>query len=179
MAGIVFEQRRNTLVFWCGCVLVTAGVLAHLPMFLMGRSTGYVLAGMPMGVGMLLGMAAIVLGVAGAAYGLLPAAPRAGSVTLDVTAPLENARLGAAHWRVAALLAIALVIDIMKPASLGFVTPGMKTEYHIGADAVAWLPFAALAGTVVGSVVWGVLADVYGRRASIVLSAVMFVGTSI
>jgi MFS family permease len=44
---------------------------------------------------------------------------------------------------------------------------------------VAWLPFAALAGTVVGSVAWGVLADVYGRRASIVLSAVMFVGTSI
>jgi len=44
---------------------------------------------------------------------------------------------------------------------------------------VAWLPFAALAGTVVGSCVWGVLADIYGRRASIVLSSVMFVGTSI
>jgi putative MFS transporter len=179
MAGIVFDQRRNTLIFWCGCVLVTAGVLAHLPMFLMGRTTHYVLAGMPMGVGMLLGMAAIVLGVGAAAYGLLPAAPRSDSATLDVTAPLENARLGAAHWRVAALLAIALVIDIMKPASLGFVTPGMKSEYHIGAAAVAWLPFAALAGTVVGSVVWGVLADIYGRRASIVLSSVMFVGTSI
>ena len=179
MASIVFEQRRNTLIFWCGCALVTVGVLAHLPMFLMGRNTGYVLAGMPMGLGMLLGMAAIVLGIGAAAYGLLPAAPRAGSVALDVTAPLENARLGAAHWRVAALLTVALIIDIMKPASLGFVTPGMKTEYHIDARFVAWLPFAALAGTVVGSVVWGVLADIYGRRASIVLSSVMFVGTSI
>ncbi|HVH84815.1 MAG TPA: MFS transporter [Steroidobacteraceae bacterium] len=179
MDGIVFEQRRNTLIFWCGCALVTAGVLAHLPMFLMGRATGFVLAGMPMGFGMLLGMAAIVLGVGAAAYGLLPAAPRATSVALDVTAPLESARLGPAHWRVAGLLALALVIDIMKPASLGFVTPGMKSEYHVGAQTVAWLPFAALAGTVVGSVVWGVLADVYGRRASIVLSSVMFVGTSI
>jgi putative MFS transporter len=179
MASIVFEQRRNTLIFWCGCALVTAGVLAHLPMFLMGRSTGYVLAGMPMGIGMVLGMGAIVLGVGAAAYGLLPAAPRASAVTLDVTASLENARLGAAHWRVTALLTVALIIDIMKPASLGFVTPGMKSEYHIGAQAVAWLPFAALAGTVVGSVVWGALADVYGRRASIVLSSVMFVGTSI
>jgi putative MFS transporter len=179
MNGIVFEQRRNTLVFWFGCVLVTAGVLAHLPMFMMGRTTGYVLVGMPMGSGMLLGMAAIVVGVGAAAYGLLPAAPRAASVAIDVTAPLENARLGAAHWRVAGLLAIALVIDIMKPASLGFVTPGMKSEYHIGAQAVAWLPFAALAGTVVGSICWGILADVYGRRASIVLSSVMFVGTSI
>ncbi len=179
MDGIVFEQRRNTLIFWCGCVLVTAGVLAHLPMFLMGRGNGFVLAGMPMGFGMLLGMGAIVLGVAAAAYGLLPAGPRNAHVTLDVSAPLENARLGAAHWRVASLLAVALVIDIMKPASLGFVTPGMTSEYHIGARTVSWLPFAALAGTVVGSVVWGALADVYGRRASIVLSSVMFVGTSI
>lgn len=179
MDGIVFDQRRNTLIFWCGCVLVTAGVLAHLPMFLMGRSTGYVLAGMPMGTGMLLGMGAIVAGIGAAAYGLLPAAPRATSASIDVAAPLESARLGAAHWRVAALLAIALVIDILKPASLGFVTPGMESEYHLGARTVAWLPFAALAGTVVGSVCWGVLADVYGRRASIVLSAVMFVGTSI
>src|SRR5438045_715802 len=67
----------------------------------------------------------------------------------------------------------------MKPASLGLVTPGMRMEYRVSADTVAWLPFAALAGTVVGSCVWGVLADIYGRRASIVLSSVMFVGTSI
>jgi len=179
MSGIVLEQRRSLLVFWTGCALVTAGVLAHLPMFLMGRSTGYVLAGMPMGFGMLLGMGAIVLGVCAAAYGLLPAAPRSSAQAVDVAASLENAPLGAQHWRVAALLTIALVIDIMKPASLGFVTPGMKAEYHIGGATVAWLPFAALAGTVAGSVVWGVLADIYGRRASIVLSSVMFVGTSI
>ena len=41
------------------------------------------------------------------------------------------------------------------------------------------MPFFALIGTVVGSVVWGVIADIYGRKASILLSAVMFVGTSI
>ena len=41
------------------------------------------------------------------------------------------------------------------------------------------LPFVALIGTTVGSFVWGALADVYGRRASILLAAVMFVGTSI
>jgi len=32
---------------------------------------------------------------------------------------------------------------------------------------------------VLGSVIWGAIADVYGRKASILLSAVMFVGTSI
>jgi putative MFS transporter len=32
---------------------------------------------------------------------------------------------------------------------------------------------------VTGSILWGVIADIYGRKASILLSAVMFVGTSI
>jgi putative MFS transporter len=67
----------------------------------------------------------------------------------------------------------------MKPASLGFVVPGMLDEYGVSKATVAWLPFAALCGTVCGSVIWGALADLYGRRASILLSAVMFVGTSI
>jgi putative MFS transporter len=44
---------------------------------------------------------------------------------------------------------------------------------------VAWLPFAALAGTAAGSFIWGALADIYGRRATILLSSVIFIGTSI
>ncbi len=44
---------------------------------------------------------------------------------------------------------------------------------------MALLPFSALTGTVVGSFVWGALADIYGRRAAILLSSVMFIGTSI
>ena len=181
MHTVLFEERRNTLAFWFGCVLVTTGVVLHLPMFLMARDSGYILAGMRMDAGMLAGMAAIVVGVGFAGYGLLPgsAGHAPPEPLLDVIAPLENAPLTPAHWRVAALLTLALVIDIMKPASLGFVTPGMRMEYRVSTDTVAWLPFAALAGTVVGSCVWGVLADVYGRRASIVLSSVMFVGTSI
>jgi len=76
-------------------------------------------------------------------------------------------------------LSVALIIDIMKPASLGFVTPGMRVEYGIGKATVALLPFSALMGTAVGSFVWGALADIYGRRATILLSSVMFIGTSI
>ena len=67
----------------------------------------------------------------------------------------------------------------MKAATLGFVTPGMRTEYGLGPAAIAVLPFVALTGTTVGSFIWGALADIYGRRASILLAAVLFVGTSI
>src|SRR5207245_3462378 len=78
-----------------------------------------------------------------------------------------------------AVLVIALIIDVMKPASLGFTIPGMVSEYGVAKSTASLVPFFALVGTVIGSIVWGVIADVYGRKASILLSAVMFVGTSI
>ena len=176
----MFAARRNALAFWVGCALVTAGVFLHLPMFLMSKDMGYVLAGMPMDPGMIWGMAFIVLGIGAAAYGLVPktASPYALGAHQKITAP-EDAPLTRAHWTAAAALAVALVIDIMKPASLGLVTPGMRVEYGVSKAVVALLPFSALIGTTLGSFVWGVLADVYGRRATILLSAVMFVGTSI
>jgi putative MFS transporter len=180
-SGFMFGDRRSASAFWFGSLLVAAGVGLHLPMFLMARDMGYMLAGMPMDTGMLSGMALIVLGTGVAGYGLLPrghlSLHRDGP--LATIAPPEDAPLTSAHWRLMIVLAVALVIDIMKPASLGFVTPGMRVEYGLDRATVALLPFSALAGTVVGSFVWGVLADLYGRRASILLSSVMFVGTSI
>src|SRR4051794_32957864 len=150
-------------------------------MFLMGRMTHYRLYGMPMGNDMIAGMAAIVLGVAVAAYGLLPrdiARQLAASHDIVVTPP-EDAPLSGAHWSLMSVLVIALIIDIMKPASLGFTLPGMVSEYQVTKATVSYLPFSALTGTVIGSLIWGALADIYGRKATILLSAVMFVGTSI
>ena len=177
----VLADRRHLWAFVAGSLAVTFGVLLHLPMFWMGRHNGFRLAEMPMDAEMIGGMALIVVGLAVAGFGLLPKrlAPSGGVPHgVEVSAP-EDAPLGAAHWRLMVVLTLALVIDVMKPASLGFVVPGMIDEYGVPGRTVAWLPFAALCGTVVGSVIWGWLADLYGRRASILLSAVMFVGTSI
>ena len=171
------RDRRHLAAFVLGCIAVTAGVLLHLPMYWMGRFDGFRLADMPMDAGMLWGMAAILAGSVLAAWGLLPAGHLRGP-RVDVAAP-EDAPLGRAHWRLMGVLTAALVIDVMKPASLGFVLPGLRREYGLDALTVAWLPFSALCGTVLGSIAWGVLADVFGRRASILLSSVFFVGTSI
>ncbi len=176
--NVLLERRRSALAFWVGCAAVAGGVIAHVPMFLMGREMHYRLAGMPMDTAMLWGMAAIVVGVGLAAYGLLPRATALPG-PIEAIAPPEDAPLTARHWSIAGLLALALVVDIMKPASLGFVTPGMRDEYGLDATVVSWLPFSALAGTAVGSFLWGALADLYGRRAAILLSSVMFIGTSI
>lgn len=178
---MLWSDRRHVWAFVAGCIAVTAGVVLHLPMFWMGRDNGFHLADMPMDAEMLIGMALIIAGIGVAGYGLVPrrlapagALPRG----VRITAP-EDAPLTWAHWRLMLVLTVALVIDVMKPASLGFVVPGMTREYAVASTTIAWLPFAALCGTVVGSVLWGWLADLYGRRASILLSAVMFVGTAI
>ncbi|HSQ98600.1 MAG TPA: MFS transporter [Sphingomicrobium sp.] len=175
------SDRRGVWAFVLGVIMVTGGVLLHAPMFLMGRHNHFVLAGMPIGWDMILGMVGIVAGCGIAAYGLLPrdiASQLAASQDIIVSPP-EDAPLGRAHWGLMSVLVIALIIDIMKPATLGFTLPGMMSEYHVSKATVSSFPFSALAGTVIGSVIWGVIADIYGRKASILLSAVMFVGTSI
>lgn len=180
VSGVTLADRRPW-AFILGVIAVTIGVVLHLPMFWMGRAMGFQLAGMPMDPGMIAGMWTIIAGVGIAAYGLLPkdvSRQIARSSELVVSAP-EDAPLSWAHWRLMLVLVIALVIDIMKPASLGFTIPGMVAEYGVPRATVSLVPFFALIGTVVGSFAWGVVADVYGRKASILLAAVMFVGTSI
>jgi putative MFS transporter len=176
----MFADRRSTPAFWLGSLFVVVGVLLHLPMFVMARSMDYQLAGMPMGAGMMCGMACIIGGVVAAAYGLQPKEASTSPMLAHerIVAP-EDAPLTLWHWGAGVALAMALVIDIMKPASLGFVVPGMEVEYGISSAKAALLPFLALCGTALGSFVWGALADLYGRRATILLSAVMFIGTSI
>jgi putative MFS transporter len=174
----LFSSRGHAFAFWIGCAAVTVGALLHLPMFLMGRHTHYILAGMPMGVGMYIGMGLIVAGFGATAYGLLPSRP-SGDIVYEEIAPPEDAPLTRAHWVQISVLAVALIIDVMKAATLGFVIPGMRVEYGLTFAGVAILPFSGLLGTTVGSFAWGALADLYGRRASILLAAVIFMGTSI
>ncbi|WP_324808624.1 MFS transporter [Sphingomonas sp. LY29] len=172
--------RSRMPIFWFGCAAIAAGVALHLPMLAMAHSMGNHLAGMPMDLEMLVGMGLIVIGVPLAIFGALPArhvAHDSHSGTLFEAA--DSTPLGRWHAAVLIVLIVGLIIDVMKPATLGFVLPGLASEYGIARSQAAWLPFVALAGTTVGSFVWGWLADIYGRRASILLSTILFVATSV
>jgi putative MFS transporter len=174
--------------FWLGVALVTVGVVAHLPMYVMGRDMGYRLAGMPMGLGMQLGMVAILVGLAVSLYGLLPkgatsTAERASRIRVSA---LDDAPLTAAHYGLMVTMMLAVTIDIMKPTALAFVMPGMTTEYGLkgplnpgGTIPVAYVSLSGIVGTVLGSFLWGWLGDRIGRRASILYAGIGFVGTSI
>ena len=179
--GPVFPRPA---AFWAGCTLIVAGVLSHAPMFLMGRYTDWQMVDMPMTAEMLVGMALIPLGLALAAYGLLPSQP-ASAVAAQANRPAlqfhvaDGVPLNGEHWKLVAALTIALAVDVMKPATLGFVMPGMSAEYNMSKPAASLLALVALTGTTVGSVLWGRVADRHGRRAAILLGALMFIGTAI
>ncbi len=175
---------RQPAAFWVGSLLVLAGVLAHLPMFWMGRHTHWQMVGMPMTGIMWAGMASIPLGLVLAGLGLLPRrrAPHstlAGGKEPRLFHVADNLPLNRAHWALVVVLVVALAVDVMKPATLGFVLPGLGREYQIGHVQTGWLPLVALTGTTLGSLLWGRLADMFGRRAAILLSALMFMGTAI
>lgn len=178
--GIAFH---HPLAFWLGCLLLTAGVFAHAPMFLMGRHTHWQMVGMAMDGWMLAGMATIPLGVLLAGYGLMPRLAQMRN-TLHGGSHVhfhlvDGVSLNREHWKLVAVLVVALAVDVMKPATLGFVVPGMSDEYAISKPAASLLALTALIGTTIGSVLWGWTGDLFGRRAAILLSALMFMGTAI
>ena len=180
-SGISFH---HPVAFWFGCLLVLAGVLAHGPMFMMGQHTHWQMVGMPMSTEMWIGMAAIPLGLALSMYGLMPrieqmrqtAQGRRDHRYFHIA---DGVPLNSAHWTLVVVLIVALAVDVMKPATLGFVMPGMSAEYDITKSRASLLALFALTGTTVGSVLWGRLGDLFGRRAAILLSALMFMGTAI
>jgi len=177
------QSFHHPVAVWLGCIAIVGGVLAHMPMFMMAAPMGYRMAGMPMDTTMLVGMAAIPVGLLLATFGLMPRLEQMRSMLHGGHAQhfhvADGVPLNREHWKLVSVLVVALAVDVLKPASLGFVMPGMTREYSITTQTAGILALVALTGTTVGSIAWGRLADVFGRRAAILLSALMFIGTAI
>ena len=175
-------------LFYAGVAAVTIGVVLHLPMYVEARDMGYRLVGMPIDWTMAIGMVLIVVGLAASIAGLIPRqafADGASHARVRVRA-LDEVPIGRAHIALMLVMAAAVTIDVMKPATLSFVLPGMTKEYGLrsplhpsGGVPAALLPLAGITGTVIGSFLWGWMGDRLGRRPSILIAAMTFIATSI
>jgi putative MFS transporter len=178
----------NPAAFWAGLAAVIVGVTLHLPMYVQAKDMGYHLAGMPVDVGMIIGMVLIVGGLVATIWGLIPhdhLHTLASDVHIRVRA-LDEVPIRASHVALMLVMAAAVTIDVMKPATLSFVLPGMTREYGLrsplhptGSVPAALLPLVGITGTVLGSFLWGWLGDRIGRRPSILMAAMTFIATSI
>lgn len=172
--------------FWLGVAVTTGGVIAQLPMYYMARDMHYQLAGMTVTRSMSIGMAAMVVGIAITGYSLYhrqdPTSVRA---SFRISA-LDETPLRWAHITLLLVMSAAITIDVMKVTTLAFIAPGAAAEYGLRgplhpeshALPIGLYPLAGITGTVLGSLIWGWIGDNIGRRASILLSAIIFVATS-
>jgi MFS transporter, putative metabolite:H+ symporter len=183
-----WKRFEHPIAFWVGAAACATGVILHIPMYYSARTMGYRMAGMPPDSAMIVGMALIGAGLLAALYGLLPRqSTRIGERTAQIhVRALDDARIRPQHVALLLVISVAIVIDAMKPAALSFVAPGMAKEYGLkavtnphGGLPVSLLPLAGISGTVIGSLMWGSLADRIGRRSSILLAGLLFVTTSI
>lgn len=161
------------LLFWSGVALNCAGVGAHIWMFAGTASDDFNMSMMPMSWVMWVAMAAIAIGVVISAFAVI----RPPGENHAVVAPV--AQTAASRRRLIAILSFGLVIDQLKPATLAFISPGMRAEYHLSTGEISWLPTVALSGTVLGSLLWGRAADRIGRRATILIASLLFLGTTV
>ncbi|GAA3010997.1 putative MFS transporter [Streptomyces sp. KhCrAH-43] len=160
------------VMFWFGVALTCAGVAQHVWMFVDSASMGFHMAMMGMSGVMWAAMAAIVVGVAVSGF----AVTRTAAATLP---PAPDGAHPAHRRRLIGVLSFALLVDQMKPATLAFIQPGMRAEFHLSAAEISWLPTVALSGTVLGSLVGGRSADRIGRRATILIASLLFLGTTV
>jgi putative MFS transporter len=185
-------------IFWLGLVLVSIGVALSLWEFLEFRTTPdtpYVFTPM-MAVALVINLGGTLL----AAWGVLPLgwmehrrrrlvqlAAQPAEPALDAPPPaaeqsalgaMDEAPLSRGHWTMLARMYAGMVIDTMKPATLGFVLPGMRAEYDLSPAIVSLFPLAAVIGLTIGSVLFGLLGDVIGRRASFIFTALLLATTA-
>src|SRR3954452_11018149 len=98
---------HHPIAFWLGCAALTAGVFAHLPMFMHASHMDYQMAGMPMDGTMIAGMVMIPVGLLLAAYGLMPRigrmrqAAHGGGLHFHVA---DGAPLNREHWKLVIVL---------------------------------------------------------------------------
>ncbi|WP_460530645.1 MFS transporter [Flindersiella endophytica] len=181
--GVSYE---HPLAFWVGVVVTTVGVLLQLPGFVMARDTDYMLAGMPVTPEMSIGMMLMLIGIGVTTYSLFPARTEAPRLSRVSVTPLDDARIRPAHVGLLLVMAAAITIDVMKPVSLAFIAPGAAAEYGLSgplnpdADAlpIGLYPLSGITGTMLGSFIWGWFGDRIGRRAAILLAAIIFIATS-
>jgi putative MFS transporter len=189
-------EYQHPAAFRFGVAAVTVGVILHLPFYFSARHSApltgvgrYHLVGQTPDASMWFGMLLIFVGLAATAYGVFPrlSTVSRGYVSKIRVRALDAAPLRPAHVGLLLVMAAAITIDVMKPTTLAFIAPGAAAEYGLKSPLnptahalpVALYPLFGISGTVIGSFLWGYFGDKIGRRASILLAAIIFIAVAV
>jgi MFS transporter, putative metabolite:H+ symporter len=95
---------------------------------------------------------------------LMPALPPSETQRLDVEAVLRAADFTPFHRKAVAITGIAWTFVAMEILLIGFTLPLFESIWNLSATWLGWIGASALAGSLVGSLLLGRLADQTGRK---------------
>jgi MFS transporter, AAHS family, 4-hydroxybenzoate transporter len=99
--------------------------------------------------------------------------------TIDVSDFLENRKFSRLQLKIAILCGLTVALDSFDAQTLGFIAPGLSKEWSLPAGAMGPAFGASLFGTMIGALLFGVLADKFGRKWLVILGMLIFGAGSI
>lgn len=96
------------------------------------------------------------------------------SQRINVAAVIDGARFSAFQWRVFILLFIVILLDGYDTQAIAFVAPAISAQWKLSPSAFGPIFSAGLLGTVLGAILFGMIADRIGRRWPVIFAVAMF-----
>ena len=94
--------------------------------------------------------------------------------SVDVNESIEKSRFGGFQWGVVAICGLLLVVDGYDVFIAGTVLPTLINEWSLTKPEAGILQAWALFGMLFGALIFGSLADKFGRRTGVLISFVLF-----
>eukprot|EP01138_Halocafeteria_seosinensis_P010716 gb/GECG01010943.1/.p1 GENE.gb/GECG01010943.1/~~gb/GECG01010943.1/.p1 ORF type:complete len:590 (+),score=59.81 gb/GECG01010943.1/:1-1770(+) len=88
-----------------------------------------------------------------------------------VTSAFDEIGFGRYQWKMLILTQLIWIADAMEMMILSFLGPELKCQWDLSSSAESLLTTVVFIGMMIGTSFWGVIADRYGRKTSVLVSS--------
>ena len=94
--------------------------------------------------------------------------------TIDISEAIDQSKIGAFQTGIFILCALCLIMDGFDVQALGYLAPAIIKDWSLPPAQMGPVLSAALVGILVGSLLFSMLADRFGRRPVLIVATLFF-----